>query len=399
MPWRHRTRGLLLASRRRIARLRIVGTGLLSDVEGPARGRRAALLAALRADGVSVAELRRAVDEHRLGPLALQRALLPEADRFTLTDVARDTGADPDEVARWFRALERPVTDDHRARVYTVTDLDIARRLHDYRALGLTDDDILPTARAVGRGIATVADAVSSVLAARLLATTADPDPEDALAYATEIRRLARRDGLHLSHLLALGLSERISSHLVALEEPGPDPATGTRPVAVAFADIVGFTDLGEHVGALELVDLADRLATTTTEAISPPVRLTKTIGDAVMLVSPAPDALVSAMIEIVSRWHEDPERPPLRAGIAWGPAIPRAGDWFGSPVNLASRITATARPRTILASADLHEVCTEALEARWTPAPTRRFKGIPGRHRLFRVQTPGGDARARPGS
>ena len=32
------------------------------------------------------------------------------------------------------------------------------------------------------------------------------------------------------------------------------------------------------------------------------------------------------------------------------GPALPRAGDWFGRPVNLASRITAVARPGSLLA-------------------------------------------------
>ena len=34
-----------------------------------------------------------------------------------------------------------------------------------------------------------------------------------------------------------------------------------------------------------------------------------------------------------------------LRIGIASGCAVSRAGDWFGSPVNVASRVTAAARP------------------------------------------------------
>ena len=35
-----------------------------------------------------------------------------------------------------------------------------------------------------------------------------------------------------------------------------------------------------------------------------------------------------------------------VRAGIAWGPAMQRAGDFYGHSVNLASRVTGIARPR-----------------------------------------------------
>ena len=41
----------------------------------------------------------------------------------------------------------------------------------------------------------------------------------------------------------------------------------------------------------------------------------------------------------------EGEDFPQLRAGVARGEALARAGDWFGRPVNLASRITDIARP------------------------------------------------------
>jgi adenylate cyclase len=39
----------------------------------------------------------------------------------------------------------------------------------------------------------------------------------------------------------------------------------------------------------------------------------------------------------------------PLRAGVAAGLAVNRAGGWFGSPVNVASRVTGLALPGTVL--------------------------------------------------
>ena len=53
------------------------------------------------------------------------------------------------------------------------------------------------------------------------------------------------------------------------------------------------------------------------------------------------------ALVEAAEREGED--FPLLRAGVAAGGALPRGGDWYGRPVNLASRITAIARPGSVL--------------------------------------------------
>ena len=59
----------------------------------------------------------------------------------------------------------------------------------------------------------------------------------------------------------------------------------------------------------------------------------------------------------------EDPTFPQVRAGITWGPVLPRMGDVFGETVNIASRLTSLARPGTVLANAALAEVIGD----RWT--------------------------------
>ena len=73
----------------------------------------------------------------------------------------------------------------------------------------------------------------------------------------------------------------------------------------------------------------------------------------------------------------EGPDFPQLRAGASSGAALPRAGDWFGRPVNLASRITSVARPGSLLADRALHEAAEDAY--RWSFAGERRLKGIKG--------------------
>ena len=71
----------------------------------------------------------------------------------------------------------------------------------------------------------------------------------------------------------------------------------------------------------------------------------------------------------------EGEDFPQLRAGVAIGPALRRAGDWFGRPVNLASRITAIARPGSLLAEREVRESAREAY--RWSYAGERRLRGI----------------------
>ena len=65
--------------------------------------------------------------------------------------------------------------------------------------------------------------------------------------------------------------------------------------------------------------------------------------------------------------------------------ALPRAGDLFGRPVNLASRITAVARPGSLLIESSLREAAPESY--RFSFAGERRLKGIREPVALFRVR------------
>ena len=72
---------------------------------------------------------------------------------------------------------------------------------------------------------------------------------------------------------------------------------------------------------------------------------------------------------------------PSLRVGVAHGPATSRGGDWFGSTVNLASRVTGQAKPGRVLAT----EPVAEASERYdWQRRRRRSLKGVEGRVRLF---------------
>ena len=105
------------------------------------------------------------------------------------------------------------------------------------------------------------------------------------------------------------------------------------------------------------------------------------------MFVSPQPAPLVDAALQLVEASEaEGDDFPPLRAGVALGPALNRGGDWYGHPVNLASRITGVARPGSVLAAQEVHDAVGED-EYRWSYAGQRHLKGVRGETKLFRVR------------
>ena len=130
---------------------------------------------------------------------------------------------------------------------------------------------------------------------------------------------------------------------------------------------------------------LASRLASTTRDVVADPVHFVKTIGDAVMLVSPDAASLLRAVLELMQA-AVTADLPPLRAGVAYGLAVTRAGDWYGSPVNLASRVTGAAPPGAVLVAESAREAIGDVPELAWSVGESRHLRGVRGEVRLFRA-------------
>ena len=67
---------------------------------------------------------------------------------------------------------------------------------------------------------------------------------------------------------------------------------------------------------------------------------------------------------------------PRLRIGLASGCAVTRGGDWFGSPVNLASRVTGAARPGMMLVAESTRDAVVNADGFRLVPGQSAASQG-----------------------
>jgi adenylate cyclase len=119
--------------------------------------------------------------------------------------------------------------------------------------------------------------------------------------------------------------------------------------LAVGFVDLVGFTALSHRLEAAELGKLLSRFESLVFDIVTEAGgRVVKLIGDEAMLVCPDPAGAVRAAFLILGRTG-DADLPAARAGIAAGELLLQGGDYFGEPVNLASRIVDRAPPGAVM--------------------------------------------------
>jgi class 3 adenylate cyclase len=127
------------------------------------------------------------------------------------------------------------------------------------------------------------------------------------------------------------------------------------------FTDLQGSTELYERVGDLAAFDLVRAHFRVLNEIVAAEAgAVVKTIGDAVMATFPTPDRAVAAalrMREAMHRFNDGRGRDDLllKIGIHEGPCLAVVlndqQDYFGTTVNIASRVQGLADSRAILAT------------------------------------------------
>jgi adenylate cyclase len=357
--------------------------GLLDGLEGVQRAERLALLRYLAADGVPLAELQRTTASGTVMFLPAERVIGGRA-RYSAREIAARTGTELDFLIAVRRAMGLPIPGPDEA-VYTEGDLESVSMTGVFREAGVSEEEILDLMRTLGRGLGQAAESIRS-LALRLVLEPGVSERDLAQRYAYTASQLSPMLGPLITNLLTLHLREMAQSEALSAAERSGGQLAGSREIAVCFADLVGFTRLGEQVPPDELARKAVRLEALTTEVIDAPVRLIKTIGDAAMLTSLQPEPLLDAALDLLEAADAEGEDfPQLRTGIAVGAALSRAGDWFGRPVNLASRITQIARPGSLLAEREVRESAPDSY--RWSYAGERRLRGIREPVPLFRAR------------
>jgi len=359
-------------------------SGLLDGLTGRSRVERAELIPWLLDQGVTVDQIRESFAPMLLGA---RQVLGDDGTYLSARQISEQVGLELDVLNRFQRASGLPQVDDPDALVFMRPDGDTAVHIKRFLELGIDAEQLLTVVRVLAEGLSNAAEVMRSAALGPVLYPGVT-ELEIASGSMALVSAAAPLLGPMIQDMLLMQLRHAAETDAVnASERRAGAPLPGARMVACAFADLVGFTRLGEELPPEGIELLANRLADLARGVAVAPVRLIKTIGDAVMFVSTDTAALLDVMLALSEATEADEILPQLRVGIAYGPAVSRAGDWFGSPVNLASRVTSVARPGSVLVAASAYEQIGDEERFRWSYAGDRRLRGVRDNVDLYRLR------------
>jgi adenylate cyclase len=282
-------------------------------------------------------------------PEQLEATLLGAACDLTPEQVAAAVGVE-EPVARglWNAMGFAEVPPGERA--FTALDVEALRTALALRDSGLVDHDtMLVLARSMGQQLSRTADAQVEVF--RDLSTGMSVEEATLAASEAAAEVLPRLEQL-VVHVWRRQFAASVARAFVAATEDGMPL------LAVGFVDIVDFTRSSQTWDSSTLERLLERFESETSLRVTAVGgQVIKTLGDAVMYVADDAGAAVEVALKTIDAHCADDELPDVRAGVALGPVLVRLGDVFGQPVNIASRLTDEARPRTLLVDTRVADV------------------------------------------
>jgi adenylate cyclase len=319
----------------------------------PAALAQARIVARLRKAGHSLSQLREAAHSGRLAYGYLEDLFPPSPPTRTLAQAAEETGLEGALIERIWSAVGfspaslEQLSDD---------DVELLKGLASVLDAGLPLVAFLQLVRVYGQALAQIADAEVKLFHLYVHEPLIR-DGVHGLDIAEELADLAS-ELLPLSAPIMEQVHQRLLQHFVAqdivghLETVGQeDGALGRVRVAIAFADLAGYTRLTEELGEEEALEVVERFVGAVEDSLPDDARVIKTIGDEVMVVGSDASALVDWAVGFQELAVE---RPLPRIGLHAGLVLYRDGDYYGRAVNLASRVGARAAAGEVLVTREV---------------------------------------------
>ena len=352
------------------------------DGWSPAAVATARIVARLRDRGHSLASIRRAAETGRLAFGYIEDLFPADEGEHTFEDAARETGLEPALIERVWQSVGFPSGD--RASI-SDDDLQLLRYIAAVLAAGFPLVAFLQLVRVYGQALAQMADAEVRLFHLYVHEPLMR-DGVGGLEMAEEMEGLAR-ELLPLSSPIMDHLHQRFLQHFVEqdlighMESDLEDEALelGRLRVAIAFADLAGYTRMTEEAGEEEALTAVERFVQAVEDTLPADARIIKTIGDEVMVVGSDPAALTGWAVGFQDR-HVG--RPLPRIGIHYGETLYRDGDYYGREVNQAARVAARAAGGEVLVTRPVVEAAGREIE--FDPIGQVRLKGFAHVTELF---------------
>ncbi|RSN14784.1 adenylate/guanylate cyclase domain-containing protein [Nonomuraea sp. WAC 01424] len=274
--------------------------------------------------------------------------------RYTREQVSAEAGVSRELAERIWRALGfAQLADD--AVAFSDADVAALRRVRGMLDGGLLDEQtVIRMARALGQTTARLAQWQAEIVIGTMLP---DPPADADLTGVLDTAKALLPDFEHLLIHVWRAQLAAAGTRLLAVADDRADRVPGRVSIAVGFADLVSFTRRSRELDERGLAALVEGFESRAADVVAAHgARLVKTLGDEVLFTAPAPAQAAAIALDLAESLE-------LRIGMAYGPVVPMMGDVFGTTVNLAARLTAIARPGTIVVDSELAEGLGEGAE------------------------------------
>jgi adenylate cyclase len=365
-------------------------SGVIPDVDGSADGWTAAavaharIVARLRERGHSLALIKEASRQGRLAYGFIEELFPTDREAHSLDDAAAETGLEPALIERFISSIGLP-----QQTLENLTDEDVhaLQYVGAVLAAGFPLVAFLQLCRVYGQTLSQIADAevrLFHIYVHEPLIREGVPG----LEMAEEMEHLAR-DLLPLASPLMDYVHQRFLQHYIEQDVVGHmeielgDEELGRLRVAIAFADLAGYTRFTEEEGEEEALSFVERFVEGVIATLPDDARVVKTIGDEVMVVGQDPVALTDWAVGFMKLF---PERPQPRIGVHYGATLYRDGDYYGREVNLVSRVVARARGGEVLVTGPVMEAVHDSEHLDFEGIGTVKLKGFDEPAHLFRA-------------
>jgi adenylate cyclase len=333
---------------------RWVREGLVPQYEGtwtPAAASHVRIVARLRERGHSVQRIKEASQSGKLAFGYIDELLPSSEARYTLRQAARELDVDEQLIERLVAAMGLNALSTEEI---TQEDLQVLRYGAEVLAAGLPLPALLQIVRVYGQAMAQVADAEVRLFHLYLhepLMREGVPGVEVAQAMEGMTREMLPFAVPFINYLhgrmLGYFVEQDVIGHIESDLDDEETAEEGRMRVAIAFADLAGYTKLTEEQGEAQAVSAVERFVETVEQTLPIDARVIKTLGDEVMVVGADAGALTSWAVGLAAQLPAG--SPPPRIGIHSGAALYRDGDYYGREVNRAARVVARASGGEVL--------------------------------------------------
>ncbi|MCW4353729.1 adenylate/guanylate cyclase domain-containing protein [Hoyosella sp. YIM 151337] len=298
----------------------------------------------------------------RLIQAEVEKSLLGEARRYTRAQVAERAGVTAEYARTLWRALGFASPEHEQAVLFTESDVDALRTVANLENAGLLNHDLaVGLTRALGQMYSRTAEwqlPLLNELVVDLVRERMEVNPPISPVEILDDAADLVEEWVPVAHSLQTYVWRRHLAARAARYLAGPGEDTSSQSLVVGFADMVGFTDLTRLNNVTGLAELLESFESTVTSIIANHSgSVIKNVGDEIMFSVEQPASAARIALELHEATEADESLPLLHVGLAYGEALARYGDLYGSVVNTAARLTSAARGGDTLVDGNLAEI------------------------------------------